>query len=420
MGTPSLADHTSATSTTAGTEQSKMQVTINRADIVSAAAWAVRYIPARPAHPVLAGLLIEIDGTEPGRREVRFTGRDWDTAASATVTAEVEVPGRILVSGALLAAICKHLTGDTVHLVADDSYATVTSGAAEFRMPLLPLDEVPATPAPVDLVGEVNSKALAAAIGHVGKAASRDDAVPMVTGICIGLTEDGCLQLAATDRYRAATRDLSWQPPVSGGDTVFEPLLVPAQVLLGLAAGMTGDEDTVRITTTTDRGVVRFSNGSCWVTTRLLDVKFPPLARVIPTKDTTTSMVAREDLAGCVRRMGTVAGSADQLVLTFGDAGITVTATDESYNSATEHITTAVEGPAITLAARSTYLLAALAGITTDQVHIGLTEAVGKPILLRPVGVDGEPRGDALDVVMTLRLPGGDTDKASVTGEVAA
>ena len=48
---------------------------------------------------------------------------------------------------------------------------------------------------------------LGAAIGQVGPAASRDDTLPMLTGVCLDIDGD-TLTLAATDRYRLAVRDV--------------------------------------------------------------------------------------------------------------------------------------------------------------------------------------------------------------------
>ena len=52
---------------------------------------------------------------------------------------------------------------------------------------------------------------LAAAIAQVVPAASRDDTLPMLTGVCLDIDGDA-LTLAATDRYRLAVGTVPWHP----------------------------------------------------------------------------------------------------------------------------------------------------------------------------------------------------------------
>ena len=74
--------------------------------------------------------------------------------------------------------------------------------------------ELPELP---QLAGTADGGALAAAIGQVTPAASRDDTLPMLTAVNVEL--DGqTMTLAATDRYRLAVRELDWNPAPGAGD----------------------------------------------------------------------------------------------------------------------------------------------------------------------------------------------------------
>ena len=50
---------------------------------------------------------------------------------------------------------------------------------------------------------------LGPASGQVVPSASRDDTLPMLTGVCLDI-DGGTLTLAATDRYRLAVREMPW------------------------------------------------------------------------------------------------------------------------------------------------------------------------------------------------------------------
>ena len=79
----------------------------------------------------------------------------------------------------------------------------------------MPVEDYPQLPAMPQLAGTVAAEELAAAVAQVAVAAGRDDTLPMLTGIRMEI--DGPrLTLAATDRFRLAVRELTWQPEDTG------------------------------------------------------------------------------------------------------------------------------------------------------------------------------------------------------------
>ena len=79
-----------------------MKFRVERDVFADAVAWAARSLPVRPSSPVLAGLLIE--ASDAGLVLSTF---DYETSARATLSAEVNDEGKALVSGRLLADICR-------------------------------------------------------------------------------------------------------------------------------------------------------------------------------------------------------------------------------------------------------------------------------------------------------------------------
>ena len=79
------------------------------------------------------------------------------------------------------------------------------------------------------------------------RAASNDDARPLLTGVLVAAEGDGT-RLVATDSYRLAMRDLAGEGPLAEGT---EQILVPARALTELqrllpAAGSKDDGDADR------------------------------------------------------------------------------------------------------------------------------------------------------------------------------
>ena len=124
-------------------------------------------------------------------------------------------PGTALVPGRLLAEITRSLPGQPAEFAADGDVVNLTCGSAEFSLVSLPLADYPELPPTPPLAGVIDGGDLAAATAQVLPAASRDDTLPMLTGVCLDIRGD-VVTLAATDRYRLAVREVHWAPARPG------------------------------------------------------------------------------------------------------------------------------------------------------------------------------------------------------------
>ncbi|MFE7537688.1 DNA polymerase III subunit beta, partial [Streptomyces rhizosphaericola] len=193
-----------------------MEFRIERSALAEAVAWAARVLPVRSPVPVLGGLLLEAEG---GR--LRVSGLDYEASARIDVAdAEILRPGKVLVMGRRLLDICKVLPEGAVECAVEGSRFTVSGDGARFGLSVLPLDDYPALPSLPRVRGAVEAAEFAAAVADVAVAAGRDDTLPALTGIRLGLDAvTGTMTLAATDRYRFAVRTLPWKAAGAGADT---------------------------------------------------------------------------------------------------------------------------------------------------------------------------------------------------------
>src|SRR5580693_311188 len=210
-----------------------MKFQVERDVLAEAVGWSVRALPARPVIPVLSGLLLQAaDGLTPDG--LTLSCFDYEVSARAEVSAEVAEPGTVLVPGRLLAEITRSLPSLPVEFADDPDGVSLTCGSASFTLVTLPVEEYPDLPVLSLTAGTVDGGDLAAAVGQVAPAASRDDTLPLLTGVNLEVQGE-TMTLAATDRYRLAVRDLAWspaQPDVSGS------YLVPARTLVDAARTM--------------------------------------------------------------------------------------------------------------------------------------------------------------------------------------
>jgi DNA polymerase III subunit beta len=202
---------------------------VERDALGEAVAWVARALPARPVIPVLSGLHLEAAGAG-----LTLSCFDYEVSARVAVPAEIDEPGTALVPGRLLAEIARSLPPQLVEVSSSADMVRLACGSAEFELVSLPAEEYPGLPEPPAPAGSVDGGVLAAAAAQVVPSASRDDTLPMLTGVCLDVT-GSAMTFAATDRYRLAVRTVDWTPAVPG---LRAAALVPARTLADVARTM--------------------------------------------------------------------------------------------------------------------------------------------------------------------------------------
>src|SRR3954465_10379989 len=135
-----------------------VKFTVERDVLADAVAWAARSLPVRPSVPVLAGLLIE---TVDGGDGLQLSPFDYETSARATLPASVQDEGRALVSGRLLADICRSLPNKPVEMTIEGAKVSLICGSARFSLQTMPVDEYPSLPDMPQATGTVRSELFA-------------------------------------------------------------------------------------------------------------------------------------------------------------------------------------------------------------------------------------------------------------------
>jgi DNA polymerase-3 subunit beta len=351
-----------------------MEFRIDRGVWGEAVAQAARALPARSPMPVLGGLLLEA-----GEDRLRVAGFDYEASSRIDVPAAVVRPGRALVLGRRLTDICRVLPEGPVVCVLEGTRFSVEGGGARFGLSVLPLDEYPALPALPAFRGEVDAAAFAAAVSQVAVAAGRDDTLPVLTGIRIGL-DGGTMTLGATDRYRYAIRELEWKPSEAvapGTDAV--DVVVPSRRLAETARAL-AKAGTVRIFLgetgggkgSSGGGVLGIEGDGIRTTVRLLDGRLPRHDTLFAMESTATAEIGRAALAEAVKRVGVVAERDSPLRLDFAEGSVLLQAGYED-DVASQRVPATLTGAAtMTVAFNPGYLLDAVSSFESETVRCEL------------------------------------------------
>jgi DNA polymerase-3 subunit beta len=377
---------------------------VERDAFADAVAWAARSLASRPTLPVLAGLMLRVDGDL-----LSVSGFDLEASTEVDLEVTAGAPGQALVSGRLLADISRALPPHPVDVTVDGSRLTITCGAAKFSLPTMPVDDYPKLPTMPTTAGTVQGAEFAAAVAQVAVAAGRDDTLPMLTGVRLEIEGDK-LTLAATDRYRLAVRELTWSP--GDAKAADAQVLVPARTLADAAKSLAHSE-TLTIALSgggssggAGVGIIGFSGTSngraSRATTRLLDATFPPYRSLLPSEWASSAEIAVPGLVEAVKRVALVTERNAPVRMEFDDGTVSLTAGGDDEGHAEEQLEVTYEGEPITTAFNPQFLLDGLGALTTGTARMLFTSST-KPVVLRPESVDG---GEYTYLIMPVRLPG--------------
>ncbi|WP_299529653.1 DNA polymerase III subunit beta [uncultured Streptomyces sp.] len=376
-----------------------MKIRVERDVLAEAVAWVARSLPARPPAPVLAGLLLK---AEDGA--LSFSSFDYEVSAKVSVEAETEEEGTVLVSGRLLADICRALPNRPVEISTDGVRATVVCGSSRFTLHTLPVEEYPALPQMPTATGTVPGEVFASAAAQVAIAAGRDDTLPVLTGVRIEIEGD-TVTLASTDRYRFAVREFLWKPENPDASAV---ALVPAKTLLDTAKALTnGDTVTLALSGAgAGEGLIGFEGAGRRTTTRLLEGDLPKYRTLFPTEFNSVAVIETAPFVEAVKRVALVAERNTPVRLSFEQGVLILEAGSSDDAQAVERVDAVLEGDDISIAFNPTFLLDGLSAIDSPVAQLSFTTST-KPALLsgRPA-VDAEADDAYKYLIMPVRLSG--------------
>ena len=375
-----------------------MKFRVERDVFADAVAWAARSLPVRPSSPVLAGLLIE--ASDAGLVLSTF---DYETSARADLLAEVSDEGSALVSGRLLADICRSLPAKPIEMQLEGPRVSLTCGSARFSLQTMPVDDYPKLPQMPAATGTVSSNDFAHAVAQAVTAAGRDDMLPVLTGVRIEI-DGSTMSLLATDRFRLSHRELTWNPHTPDASVA---ALVPAKVLGDTAKSLTsGAEVTIALSTGDGgEGLIGFEGSAVGgvrrTTTRLLDGEFPKVRSLFPSEHLTVARVRKDELIETVKRVALVAERNTAVQLKFGDNQLVLDAGTGDEAQATEVIEAEITGADLTTGFNPQFLLDGLTALDGEYIDLAFTQA-SKPVVIS--STDGGEADSFRYLLMPRRL----------------
>jgi DNA polymerase-3 subunit beta len=238
--------------------------------------------------------------------------------------------------------------------------------------------------------------ALAEALRQVVRAASNDDARPLLTGVLIA-QEAGGVRMVATDSYRLALRDVAQGAGFAEGNDI----LVPARALAELQRIPISDAEGANHTISVAIGPheISFHVGAVRISTRLLEGTYPDYRQLIPEHYPNRLHLGKESLLGALRRVRLlVRDNTTPVRLSMRAGGVDLSVVSQELGDASETVDGDFIGEDLVIAFNPSYLIDGVDAVLGDEVVIETAEPS------KPATVRGAEHDDYRYLLMPVRV----------------
>jgi DNA polymerase-3 subunit beta len=365
-----------------------LKITCSREELVRQLSIVSRAASTRTTVQVLAGILLR---AEDGKLQLAAT--DMELSLRTSLDAGVDTEGAVVVPGKLLVDLARLLPGDEVSIEhrQGEGVVEIVSGSASYRVHTYNAEDFPRLP---ELSGTelatIDAEALLATATKVGRAASRDESRPVLTGILVRFEGENLI-MAATDSYRLAVKETSMSTPGPELDAI-----VPARALLELARVSPGASE---LQLGVQENQVLFASDGVLLTTRRIEGQFPNYRQLLPESFEHEVALPREELLDVVRRVAVMAQRNAPLRLRFAEGELTVSAQTQDVGEGRETMPAAYTGEALDIGFNPEFLRDGIESVEGDELRLKLISP------LRPAVLQGAAE-DFSYLIMPIRLAG--------------
>ncbi len=319
--------------------------------------------------PVLSGVRLELSGNQ-----LTVTGSDQDLTISVVTEVAGASDGVVVIPAKLASDVVRSLRPGAVELSVSGDEVRIEAAPSDFKMRAFAADQYPEIAAPAGDGVTLEAEQFRKAIDQVEKAASTDDARPILTGVLLSAEGDG-LRLVSTDSYRLSLRDLRGTSILSDDQKV----LVPSRALKELSR-LLGDSDELELFL--GERDASFVAGETTITTRLIEGDFPNYRGLIPENHPNRLSLDRESMLEAVKRVRLMAQDSAPVRLTMSESGLDLTAITQEVGQAAESVDAAYSGENLTVAFNADYLIDGIEVAPGDEISLETVDEL-KPALLK-------------------------------------
>ena len=369
-----------------------MKLSVSRDAFLARLGVAARGVSTRSSIQTLSGVLIR-EGQGGG---IELQATDMEIGLRVKVDAEVEkAEPPIVLPGRLLLDVVRSLPNDDLGIEyrSQSQDVEIVSGTARFHLRTLPTEDFPKLPEPGDAQKvTVPAPAFIETVGRVGRAASRDEARPHLTGVLVSASGTE-LRMVATDSYRLAVKETKLDAPLDGELEVNVP--VRALQELTRVASADGAE---QIEVAALENQVVFRAGDVVLSSRLIEGRFPNYKQLLPETYEHELRLSRAEVLDVVKRISLMAQKNAPLRMKFDDGTLEVSAETPDIGEARESLPAPFKGETLEIGFNPEFLTDGLDSAESDELIFKLISPH------RPGLIQSGDDGGFVYLVMPVRL----------------
>lgn len=349
-----------------------MKAVINQRELDKAIQIVNRAAANKSMIAALSGILIN---AETGK--LILMANNHEIAIQHTVDADVDEPGKVLVSGRLLSDLVKRMPAGDVTLKHDagGNSLNIKGTGTSYNILTMRVYDFPDFPAIETDKGDANYFSILAAelreiYKHTAFAVSTDTvSKPMYTGIHLMLKNQQ-LSAFSTDTHRFALKRFDGQLSETEAN-----IIIPTKTLA--EATMVLDPD-VPVDIIWSANKIAFSTPNTYFVSRLITGKSPDFERIIPQDPGTVVTVSREQFLTALERLSIVSMERhkdfclNDTVMTVKDGVLKISGTSREKGHAEEEMPADITGESMEIIFNGTNVSECLKVLSSDKVIISL------------------------------------------------
>jgi DNA polymerase III subunit beta len=366
-----------------------MHVTLSRQDMLQAVQRCQNIVERRHTIPILSNILLQAKDDA-----LHFSATDLEVGIRTRSSAKIEDGGSLTVSARKLFDVIKELDADTdIELETADGFVMLKSGRSRFRLTTLAAEEFP------DIQQEekgttidIDGADLASMIAATNFAMSTDETRKYLTGTLFEVDKQGNLCLAATDGHRLALTRARLQRNISSGQCI-----VPRKAVNELRK--LSEEVGGQVKLCMGERQISLRAGDHYLSSKLIDARFPNYADVIPNNNPHTAIIERSVFDQVLRRTMIVANEfTHDIRLQLNGGEMQVSAHNAEQENADESIAIEYNGPDIEIGFNAHYIRDVLGALKSDTITLSLKDG------LSPVLIKQDKDSAEVYVIMPMRI----------------
>jgi DNA polymerase-3 subunit beta len=371
-----------------------MKTRIERANLLKALNHVHRVVERRNTIPILANVLLRVDGDE-----LSLKATDLDMEIVDRVPAAMEQAGACTVPAHMLYDIVRKLPdGAEIGLdTGSGQTMALKAGRARFSLQMLPDADFPDLNAgDLGVTFTIPAEALKRLIDRTQFAISTEETRYYLNGIYFHVVGEGSaarLRAVATDGHRLAKAEIAAPEGSAGMPGVIVPRKTVGEIQKLL------EDPATEVKVALSEAKIRLTIGDVVLTSKLIDGTFPDYERVIPKANDKVLTLDKADFERAVDRVSTISSDRGRAVkLSLGDDKMVLAVNNPDSGSATDELPVGYEAEPLEIGFNSKYLLDIANQLTGNEAEFRLADP-GSPTLIQDKG-----DADALYVLMPMRV----------------